>query len=126
MKNTKTIMFVLLAISWLVATSLRGLLIPLLAQFEIADSKVLGFNATTIFSFVLGVVLFFVLNRHQLVVFFTEQVIEELKKVTWPDKEETVQSTIVVIGLTLFIATALGVYDYVWAEVTQMFLFVQG
>ena len=44
---------------------------------------------------------------------------------TWPEKDDTVHSTVVVIGLTLFIAGALATYDYVWAEVTQMVLFTE-
>jgi preprotein translocase subunit SecE len=54
---------------------------------------------------------------------FADEVIEELNKVTWPEKDETVNFTVVVVGVTLFIAAALGLYDYVWAEVTQMVLY---
>ena len=65
------------------------------------------------------------LNRHPKVISFTDEVLNELRKVTWPDKDETVHGTVVVVGLTLFIASALGIYDYVWAEVTQIVLFSQ-
>jgi preprotein translocase subunit SecE len=87
---------------------------------------VFGFAASSIAAIVLGVLVFVVLNRHSLVVGFTDEVIEELKKVTWPDKDDTVNSTVVVVGVTLFIAAALGLYDYVWAEVTQIVLFTKG
>jgi hypothetical protein len=30
-----------------------------------------------------------------------------------------------VIAVTLFIALALGLYDYLWAEITQIFLFTE-
>jgi preprotein translocase SecE subunit len=125
-KNSKTIVFILLAISWLLAVSVRGLFIPILAKFEAADPQIFGINATSLGALILGVVSFFVLNRHPKVISFTNEVIDELQKVTWPDKDETVQGTVVVIGLTLFIAAALGIYDYVWAEVTQIILFSQG
>ena len=123
MKNSKSIIFILLAIAWLFAVSLRGLAIPVLARFEIGDPAFLGINATSWGAIVLGAVSFFMLNRHPKVIGFTDEVINELRKVTWPDKDETVHGTVVVIGVTLFIAAALGIYDYVWGEVTHMFLF---
>ena len=126
MKNSKSIVFILLAIAWLVAVATRGLAIPVMAKFSVGDPIVFGFAVSTLAAILLGVLVFVVLNRHSLVVGFTDEVIEELKKVTWPDKEDTVNSTVVVVGVTLFIAAALGLYDYVWAEVTQIVLFTKG
>ena len=126
MKNSKSIVFILLGIAWLVAVATRGLAIPVMAKFSVGDPIVFGFAVSTIAAILLGVLVFVVLNRHSLVVGFTDEVIEELKKVTWPDKEDTVNSTVVVVGVTLFIAAALGLYDYVWAEVTQIVLFTKG
>ena len=37
---------------------------------------------------------------------------EELKKVVWPTKNEIIQHTLVVIGLSLFLALFLGRVDY--------------
>ncbi|HAO81356.1 MAG TPA: preprotein translocase subunit SecE [Candidatus Veblenbacteria bacterium] len=37
---------------------------------------------------------------------------EELKKVIWPTKNEIIQHTLVVIGLSLFLALFLGAADY--------------
>ena len=126
MKNSKSIVFILLGIAWLVAVALRGLAVPVLARFSVGDPVVMGFAASTLAAILLGVSVFVILNRHPLVVSFTDEVIEELRRVTWPDKDDTVQSTIVVVGVTLFIAGALGLYDYVWAEVTQVVLFTKG
>lgn len=123
MKNSKQIIFIMLVAAWLLAVSVRGLIIPILARFEIGDPQLFGLNATTLGALALGTVTFLILNRHPKVVSFTDEVIYELKKVTWPEKDDTVRSTIVVIGLTLFIAGALASYDYVWAEITQMVLF---
>jgi preprotein translocase SecE subunit len=115
----------MLTAAWLLAVSVRGLIVPILARFEIGDPQFLGLNATSIGAILLGTVTFLILNRHPKVVSFTDEVIYELRKVTWPEKDDTVHSTIVVIGLTLFIAGALASYDYVWAEVTQMVLFTE-
>lgn len=125
MKNSKSIIFILLAISWLFAVSIRGLAIPILARFEVGDAQFLGINSTSWGAIGLGVISFFMLNRHPKVISFTDEVLNELRKVTWPEKDETVHGTVVVVGLTLFIASALGIYDYVWAEVTQIVLFSQ-
>jgi len=122
-KNTKTIAFILLALSWLLAVALRGLAIPVMARFEMGD-PVIGFmSASAMAAIVLGLGTFVALMRNTQVVTFADEVIEELNKVTWPEKDETVNFTVVVVGVTLFIAAALGLYDYVWAEVTQMVLY---
>jgi len=36
----------------------------------------------------------------------------ELKKVNWPTKKETAKHTLIVIGLSLFVAMFLGVLDF--------------
>ena len=38
-------------------------------------------------------------------------IIEELKKVTWPTKEETTRLTIIVIGISLIIGVYVGIID---------------
>ncbi|MFW0837906.1 MAG: preprotein translocase subunit SecE [Candidatus Komeilibacteria bacterium] len=36
----------------------------------------------------------------------------ELKKVVWPSRQETVKHTLIVIGVSLFVAIFLGAVDY--------------
>lgn len=126
MKNTKTIAFVLLGLTWLMAVALRGLAIPVMARFEIGDPMIGFFSASALAAIVLGAGTYIALMRNTRVVQFSDEVVEELNKVTWPEKDETVSSTVVVVGVTLFIAAALGLYDYVWAEVTQIVLYTAG
>ncbi len=126
MKNTKTIAFILLGLTWLTVVALRGLAIPVLAKFEIGDPIVGFLSASALVAIILGVVTYIGLMRNTRVVQFADEVIDELNKVTWPEKDETVSSTVVVVGVTLFIAAALGLYDYVWAEVTQIVLYTDG
>jgi preprotein translocase subunit SecE len=126
MNNQKHIVLTLLAIAFLVSVSLRGLLIPVLARLEVGDPLLFNsINATTVAAIILGILLFVLLNRHRKIVAFTDELVTELRRVFWPDKEETIRSTTVVIGVTLFIAFMLGSYDYVWAEVTQLLLFTK-
>lgn len=37
---------------------------------------------------------------------------EELKKVQWPNRKETIQYTLVVLGASLFLAVFLGAIDF--------------
>ena len=126
MNNQKHIIMTLLGIAFLVAISIRGLALPILAKFEIGDVMIGNMiSASSLGAIVLGVVSFVFFNRNKAVVNFTNESWTELRKVFWPGKEETVRSTTVVIGVTLFIAFMLGLYDYVWAEITQVFLFTK-
>ena len=124
MRNQKYIVMSFLAAGALVGFTVRGLAVPLLAQLEVGDPQIAGLvNATSLAGIGTGVLTFLILNRHPLVVKFTNEVITELRKVTWPEREETIRSTTVVIGTTLFVASMLGIYDYAWAEITSVLLF---
>ena len=47
---------------------------------------------------------------------------QELKKVTWPTKKETTKHTLIVIGLSLFVAAFLGVLDFAFSKALAFFL----
>ncbi len=127
MRNQKYIIMTFLVAGVLIGFTLRGLAVPILAQLEMGDPQVFGLiNATSLAGIVSGVLTFLILNRHPLVVRYTNDVIIELRRVTWPDREETIRSTTVVIATTLFVAVMLGIYDYAWAEITSALLFNEG
>jgi len=42
---------------------------------------------------------------------FAQGVIEELKKVSWPSKKETIRLTTIVIGVSLIIGLYIGIID---------------
>ena len=54
---------------------------------------------------------------------YTDEVIGELVKVTWPSREETTNNSMVVIVASLIFAGSLALFDYVWAQITEIFLF---
>lgn len=127
MTNQRFIVLTFLSLAALVAMTLRGLGLPLLASLEVADPQILGtINLTSLVSIGIGIITFFVLLRHRQAYTFTDESITELRKTTWPEKEETVRSTAVVIGTTIFIAATLASYDFVWAKITSIFLYTQG
>ena len=45
---------------------------------------------------------------------FLKDVKVELSKVSWPTREQTIQYTLVVLGLSLFIAIFLGAWDFIF------------
>ena len=48
--------------------------------------------------------------------------IEEMKKVTWPTKKETYRFTLLVIGISLAVATFLGALDYIFSFALELML----
>lgn len=42
---------------------------------------------------------------------FGNGIVEELKKVTWPTKEQTFRLTVIVIGISLIIGVYIGIID---------------
>jgi len=58
--------------------------------------------ASTLVGIVSGIVGFFVLLRNAQACAFTDSVVAEIQKVTWPTKEETINNTTIVVGSTLF------------------------
>lgn len=53
---------------------------------------------------------------------FFREVKVELQKVTFPTRQETVGSTIVVLVLTVIVAVYLGFSDWALARIVQMLL----
>jgi preprotein translocase subunit SecE len=58
--------------------------------------------------------------RNEMVFGLASEVAGELRKVSWPSRKETLQSTIVVIVTTIIASAFLGVFDTVWSWVTRM------
>jgi preprotein translocase subunit SecE len=79
-------------------------------QFTLAD--LLGFGIA------LGVGLW--AYKHPKASEFSNDVVNELRKVTWPSRKETQSHTVIVIITTIIIALILGVFDLVWAELTGL------
>lgn len=48
------------------------------------------------------------------------EVSAELKKVTWPNAKEVRQATVIVIVMAIISALILGVFDFVWSNLTEL------
>ena len=126
MRNQRYILMGFMSVAAFLGFAVRGLVVPLLARIEVVDPQIGFFSGTDALGIIVGVVTFLVMNRHPVVHGFSDDSVTELRKVVWPDKEETVRSATVVVVTTLFIAATLAMYDFVWARVTSTFLFSEG
>ena len=53
---------------------------------------------------------------------FLNEVIAELKKVTWPTRDETIKLTAVVIALSVLVGAFIGTLDAIFLSLQKMFL----
>lgn len=51
---------------------------------------------------------------------FISSIVEELRKVTWPTRKETVRLTAIVIGISLIIGIYIGIIDVLLARVLDI------
>jgi len=47
---------------------------------------------------------------------------QELKKVVWPTKKETINHTVLVIGISLGVAVLLGALDFLFTWIFEKFV----
>ena len=71
---------------------------------------------------VLGFGLFVVLMKHPKVNLVLDEVVSELKKVTWPKREDVVKSTTVVLICIMIASFILAGFDLVWGKLIGFFL----
>jgi preprotein translocase SecE subunit len=86
------------------------------------DFQLLGdqFTLTTFIGFVTALSLGLWMYRHPLLSTLSEEVVVELKKVTWPTKAETRAATIVVIITVFIMSFFLGIFDLVWSRLLSL------
>lgn len=53
---------------------------------------------------------------------YLSEVLEELRKVSWPNRETTTRYTILVIVISLIVAFFLGGLDFIFARILQMLI----
>lgn len=72
--------------------------------------------AAAIIAITAGIVLY----RNDRMYTLANEVASELKKVTWPTAKEVRAATIVVIVMALISAVILGLFDFVWSNLTEL------
>ena len=117
--------FVLTAILTVAASS--AALSSAFQRFGFEDTRVLGLvNISSLMSLAAGVITFVILMRNQRAVKFTDEVLHELFRVTWPTREETVRASVTVVVVTAFTASMLAVYDFIWKNLADLVLLNEG
>lgn len=53
---------------------------------------------------------------------FLKETADELKKVTWPTRQEVVRLTFVVIIISLIVGAILGGLDFIFTKVLEIFI----
>lgn len=53
---------------------------------------------------------------------FVRDIVEELRKVTWPTREETIRLTILVIAVSVAVGVMLGLVDLLFAALMNRLL----
>ncbi len=125
--NQKFIYLFFVSMAILLGATFRSATISILNMIEQPDLLVGGMlSLSALIGAASAVIGFFVALRNAQAVSFTDQTIIELAKVTWPDREETVNSSMVVIIATLIMASSLAFFDLFWARITNLFLFTEG
>ena len=56
-------------------------------------------------------------KKDNFIVKYFKETRAELKKVTWPTRQEALNLTLIVVTFTIFMAALLGIIDYIFAWV---------
>lgn len=114
MRHQRWIVLAFIGAATVVAGMVLRASVSLFTQMAWPDQRLGPVTTTTLIAVVLGAVTFFGLLRSTRAVTFTDEVIDELSKVTWPSKDETLRATTTVVVTTLLVAGLLGAYDQLW------------
>lgn len=96
------------------------------AQFAIPDTRFGPFTLSSVLAVASGAITMIALLRNHRAVAFALEVVEELSKVTWPTREETMRASTTVVVTTLLVAALLGMYDFLWKNLADLVLLTEG
>ena len=74
----------------------------------------------TMFSAVIAVTAGVIMYRSDKYYYLANEVASELKKVTWPTAKEVRTATMVVVVMAIISALILGLFDFVWSNLTEL------
>jgi preprotein translocase SecE subunit len=120
-RNKKAVSIIYLAcgfIVWLLAKEMASTAWAIAKLPMPADWIV---SPVDLFAAACGIITFVMLIRSEKVNAFTNEVITELGKVTWPNRKETVLSTGVVSVLVGICAIILFGFDMIWGTLVKVF-----
>jgi len=56
------------------------------------------------------------------IITFFKEVVLEVKKVNWPTRKETIRYTLIVIVISVIVATILGAFDFMFTTFLNKFI----
>ncbi|MCX7943231.1 MAG: preprotein translocase subunit SecE [Deltaproteobacteria bacterium] len=120
--NKKWILLGYTIISVLVWITFAKFFSSVFSWFRVTDTHLIGpqFRLSTLLGLIvtLGALIYCV--RSPLIMTLSDEIIIELRKVSWPTRQETYYSTLVVIITVLIMAVILGIFDAIWLKVTNL------
>ena len=124
MSNQRYITLAFIIGAGVVWAAVRSAAVEIFATAGIPDPDFLGMvTGSNVIALLSGITTFIVLLRNSRAVSFVDEVVVELRKMFWPKREETVNSTTVVLVATVSLAAAIAFYDFFWAKISGTFLF---
>ena len=102
---------------WILTTKFIATIMEWVGVLEY-DFQLIGerFTLTTLLGFLIAGVSTIYCYRHPKLSALSNEVVVELKKVTWPNAQETRGATVVVIITVFIMATFLGIFDLFWSN----------
>lgn len=127
MENQRVVAVLFILGGILAGVFVRSLVLAVMGYAVLEDTLLGGIvPVSTLIGVLAGIVSLVVLLRNEKANVFTDQVLTELRLVTWPTREETFSNTGIVVGATVFFAALLSSYDFLWAKLTGIFLYTTG
>ncbi len=124
MNNQRYITLTFLCAAAIIGITIRSAAVEGIAIAGWADPLLLNLiQLSVIIAIASGVIAFIFMLRNEQAVSFVDEVCVEMRKIYWPDREETINSTTVVIVSCFIITASLAAFDFIWAKVTGVFLF---
>ena len=121
--NRRFIVLAFLSGSAVLALTISSAASAFMLNFGRPDEMVAGLmRESGMIGLLSGLACFTILMRHKGAVQFTDETVTELARTTWPDREETMRSTTVVLVTTILIALCLLFFDVIWQRVANVFL----
>ena len=121
--DRKWIYLTYLALAGLCAWVLNKVLLVAVGYLRVRNPMILGvLPATAVISIAAMALAAYFYFRQPKVNTFSEEVVSEVKKVTWPARKTTSLSTVVVLITVMVMAVILGFYDWICAKAVSWVL----
>jgi len=110
-------------LSWVLDQTFKLIIGYAGGYLHIRNPMVLGvLPASTVIAFVVMGTYAYFYTRQEKVQTFSMEVLQELRKVTWPTKKTAYLSTVVVVVTVIIMAVVMGVFDWVCTRLVGLVL----